>query len=447
MEGVAVPVAKVARSPFPRVFWVANFVEVLERFAYYGIYFGFGIYMTHLGYSRDQLGIVQSLFLLLSYSVPVISGSFADRYGFKKVLIVSYLAYLPSILLLLVTKSLSGIMVTMLLIGMAAGIFKPLVAGSVRVMTDSTNKTLGFGIFYAMVNIGGTLGPIVAGVLRAISWNYAFAAAGVSIVLMLLVTIFFYEEPPREKRGKSVGETLKEIGLTLADWKFSTFLVLLGFFWWLPFRAFFNLCGLYTDSNLDTARLYQDIRWFFSTILFFIPGAGEAIANLLSQEKDGVRHILGETISSTGWVIMVCQVFVSRAAEKARAMPAFMLGLLLSGLGFVVIGRAAVTSPSLIFPGIALFAIGEMLCSPRIQEYITWIAPKDKAGLYMGSNFLGTMIGGFTSGAIYTTLSDRFAKAGVPGRVWDVMALNVFVAIGVFWLFRRVAGDFKEMES
>jgi hypothetical protein len=57
------------------------------------------------------------------------------------------------------------------------------------------------------------------------------------------------------------------------------------------------------------------------------------------------------------------------------------------------------------------------------------------------------MIGGFTSGAIYTTLSDRFAKAGVPGRVWDVMALNVFVAIGVFWLFRRVAGDFKEMES
>ncbi len=89
-----------ARTPFPAVFWVANTVEVLERFAYYGIYMGFGIYMASLGYSRDQLGIVQSLFLLLSYVTPVISGTFADRYGFKKVLIVSYLAYLPSILLL-----------------------------------------------------------------------------------------------------------------------------------------------------------------------------------------------------------------------------------------------------------------------------------------------------------------------------------------------------------
>ena len=72
-----------SRTPFPRVFWVANSIEVLERFAYYGIYFGFGIYMASLGYSWAQLGVVQSVFLLLSYGIPVISGTFADRYGFK----------------------------------------------------------------------------------------------------------------------------------------------------------------------------------------------------------------------------------------------------------------------------------------------------------------------------------------------------------------------------
>ena len=43
------------RTPFPPVFWVANLIEVLERFSYYGIYFGFGIYMTSLSYSQDQL--------------------------------------------------------------------------------------------------------------------------------------------------------------------------------------------------------------------------------------------------------------------------------------------------------------------------------------------------------------------------------------------------------
>src|SRR5574341_1676723 len=173
-----------ARTPFPRVFWVANLVEVLERFAYYAIYFGFGIYMESLGYSRGQLGIVQSIFLFLSYVTPVISGTFADRFGFKKVLIVSYLAYLPSVLLLLVTRSYSGLALTMLSIGLAAGIFKPLISGTVRTVSDKTNKTLGFGIFYAMVNIGATFGPIIMGNLRAVSWNHAFVAAAIGIGAM-----------------------------------------------------------------------------------------------------------------------------------------------------------------------------------------------------------------------------------------------------------------------
>jgi proton-dependent oligopeptide transporter, POT family len=157
--------------------------------------------LQYLGYSRDQLGIIQSLFLALSYLIPVFSGSLADKYGFKKMLMVSYLAYLPSILLLIFTKSFSGIALTMLSIGFAAGIFKPLISGTVRAVTDSTNKTLGFGIFYQMVNLGASFGPLVAGNLRAISWNYAFYAAAIAIGVMFLITLFFYKEPPREIEG------------------------------------------------------------------------------------------------------------------------------------------------------------------------------------------------------------------------------------------------------
>ena len=247
------------RTAFPRVFWVANSIEVLERFAYYGIYFGFGIYMASLGYTRAQLGVVQSIFLLLSYGIPVISGTFADRYGFKKVLIVSYLTYLPTILLLIYTKSFSGIVLTMLSIGLAAGIFKPLIAGTVRAITDRTNKTLGFGIFYAMVNIGGSFGPIVLGKLRAISWEYAFMAAAAAVVVMLLITIFFYEEPEREIDDVSLGQKFKDIGIALGDLKLTTLLVILGFFFWLPFWCFFNLCAVYVDGNMDSARLYESM--------------------------------------------------------------------------------------------------------------------------------------------------------------------------------------------
>jgi dipeptide/tripeptide permease len=425
------------RTQFPPVFWVANLIEVLERFSYYGIYFGFGIYMEHLGYSRGQLGIVQSIFLALSYAVPVISGTFADRYGFKKVLIVSYLAYLPSILLLIFTKSFSGIALTMLSIGLAAGIFKPLISGTVRAVTDKTNKTLGFGIFYAMVNVGGSFGPIIAGKLRAISWNYAFIAAAVSIVCMLLITIFFYKEPEREIEGTTLGEKFRDIGTALSDLKFSAFLVLLGLFFWLPFWAFFNLCAVYVDSNVDTARLYQDLQGVF----------GSWFADFFSHVDDqGVRRILGETISHTGYIIMILQVFISSYLERFRAMPAFMVGLFLSAVGFVILGLANVAAASFVFLGIFFFAVGEMVASPRIQEYITWIAPKEKAGLYMGSNFLAVGIGGFTSG-LYTWLSGRFADAGHADYVWYVLAAHLIVAILVLNLFTRFAGEFKEQEA
>jgi proton-dependent oligopeptide transporter, POT family len=423
------------RTPFPPVFWVANVIEILERFAYYGIYFGFGIYMTSLGYSRDQLGIIQSVFLLLSYTVPIVSGSFADRYGFKRVLIVSYLAYLPSILLLILTRSFSGIALTMLSLGLAAGIFKPLVSGTIRVASDSTNKTLAFGIFYAMVNIGGSFGPIVLGKLRAISWNYAFLAGAASIGVMLVITLLFYKEPPREATGETLADRLRGIGTALGDVRFAIFLLLLGVFFWLPFWAFFNLCALYVDKNIDTARLAAGM----SAVL------GPGIAGFFTHVDDqGVRRVLGETISHTGWIIILLQLVVSRVAEKFRPMPSFMVGFLISGAGLVVLGLARTGAPGLVFLGIGGFALGEMICSPRIQEYITWIAPKEKAGLYMGSNFLGTAIGGLTSGVIYTSLYGRFDAAGTPQYVWYVMGAHMALAAAVFWLFVRFAGEFQE---
>lgn len=425
------------RTPFPKVFWIANTIEVLERFAYYGIYMGFGIYMEYLGYTKAQLGFVQSLFLFFSYTIPVISGTFADRFGFKKVLIVAYLAYLPSILLLIVTRSFNGIALTMLSIALAAGTFKPLVSGTVRVVTDQTNKTLGFGIFYAMVNIGGTFGPIVAGKLRAISWNHAFVAAAIAIGFMLLITILFYKEPEREIEGATLKQKFRDIYVALSDKKFALFIVLLGIFFWLPFWAFFNLTALYMDRNLDTARLYSNMVGIFGTWFTGI---------FAHQDETGTWRLLGETVSTTGYIIMIFQVFVSRITEKTKAIPTFLTGLFIAAVGLALMGVARITAPAVVFPGIILFAIGEMTSSPRIQEYITWIAPKEKAGLYMGSNFLATGIGGFLSG-FYTKLYGTFRDMDHPEYVWFTLAVHFVLGIVAIHLFTNSLGEFKEMDK
>jgi dipeptide/tripeptide permease len=426
------------RSAFPGVFWVANSVEVLERFAYYGIYMGFGIYMASLGYSQAQLGIVQSIFLLFSYVIPVISGTFADRFGFKKVLIVSYLAYLPSILLLILTRSFSGIALTMLSIALAAGIFKPLISGTVRAVTDKTNKTLGFGIFYAMVNVGASFGPIVAGKLRAISWNHAFVAAAIAIGFMLLITIFFYKEPERELKPVPLRNKLLEILEALSDGKFFVFLLLIGLFFWLPFWAFFNLLAIYIDGSLDTATLYQQLRSVFGT----------AFANFFSHpDENGTWRLLGETVSHTGYVIMIFQVFVSRIFEKRPAVSTFLIGLGVLAFGFVLLAYANIGSVAWVFLGITFVAIGEMISSPRIQEYITWIAPKEKAGLYMGTNFLAIGLGGALSGVVYTSLYGVFKEMQHPEYAWFTLALHMVLGIIAMQIFTRSAGEFTELDE
>ena len=112
-----------------------------------------------------------------------------------------------------------------------------------------------------------------------------------------------------------------------------------------------------------------------------------------------------------------------------------------------IIGFAKLTPPAIVLLGIAIFALGEMISSPRIQEYITWIAPKEKAGLYMGTNFLATGIGAAFSGVTYTTLYGYVRSVGHPEYVWYALAAHLIVGIGVIKLFTAKLGEFEELEE
>ncbi|MHA7111566.1 MFS transporter [Sunxiuqinia elliptica] len=421
------------RTKFPKVFWVANTIEVLERFAYYGIYMSFGIYLGELGFSKGDLGVIQSIFLALSYLIPLFSGTFADRYGFKKMLIISYLAYLPSILLLIITQTFNGIALTMLTIGFAAGIFKPLISSTVRATTDSTNKTLGFGIFYQMVNLGASVGPIIMGKLRGWSWDYVFYTAAATIGLMFIITLLFYKEPERELEGVTLKQKFIDMGEALSNFKFLSFLILLGIFFWLPFWAFFNTLAVYINDYLDTAALYNSVQMVL----------GSTVTQVISSQEGGVWRINAEAISHTGYIIIVFQLIISRIFEKRAAIPSFMFGLLVAASGFVVLGLSATHAQGLVFLGVFLFAVGEMISSPRIQEYIMWIAPKEKAGLYMGTNFLATFIGATLSG-VYTWLMGIYENSGHPEYIMYTLTVHMILGILAISLFVKKLGEFQE---
>jgi MFS family permease len=87
-----------------------------------------------------------------------------------------------------------------------------------------------------------------------------------------------------------------------------------------------------------------------------------------------------------------------------------------------------------------------MISSPRIQEYIMWIAPKEKAGLYMGTNFLAVFVGALLSG-LYTGFLGTFEASGNPEYIMYILAGHTLIGIAAIYIFTKTLGEFKELEK
>jgi POT family proton-dependent oligopeptide transporter len=407
-----------SRTGYPRVFWVGNVIEILERFAYYGLYMGFQIYATKtvlaggLGWSESRLGVVQSIFLFLSYSVPLISGVLADRYGFRRMLLYSYVLYLPGFLLLAVTRDFVLVLGVMILIAVAAGIFKPLIAGTVRLTTDATNRTLGFGIFYLMVNVGAFFGPLIAGALRTINWNYAFFSAATAVLAMIVLTLLLYRNPIEPNAGRAerspLGKHLLEIWPFLKEGRLLAFILLFGVLIEIPFWSFFNLCPMYVDRFVATDKLYAA----FTSVL------PDAFVNLFATPD---HRIAGETLAHTALYIIIFQLLVTRLSEKRRSIPVISLGIAIMLLGCLGLWAATGEIPWFMFAGTFLFALGEMACMPRMEQYLISMLPPEKTGLGGGLLRVPVAIGAGLSGITINPLYGRFITDGRPQLIWLVL--------------------------
>ncbi len=189
---------------FPATFWVANTMEIFERMAWYGFFVVASLYITGpvetggLGFTSEQRGQIQAIVPFLLYLMPVLTGALADRYGYKKMFIIAYVGMVLSYYGLGQFKTMPTFLAAFMCVAVAAAIFKPVVVGTVARLTSESNSRVGFGIFYMMVNVGGFLGPIVAGVVRGISWSYVFIACSGWAAVNLIIVLLFYREPTTE---------------------------------------------------------------------------------------------------------------------------------------------------------------------------------------------------------------------------------------------------------
>ncbi len=113
--------------------------------------------------------------------------------------IIAFLIMIVSYFLLGQFHALPGFVMAFTFVAVGAAIFKPVVVGTVARVTNEANSATGFGIFYMMVNIGGFLGPIVAGLVRGWGWQYVFVACSGWALVNLVLVLVFYKEPPSDR--------------------------------------------------------------------------------------------------------------------------------------------------------------------------------------------------------------------------------------------------------
>jgi POT family proton-dependent oligopeptide transporter len=199
---------------FPRTFWIANVMELFERGAYYGVMSVLAVYLRMstqdggLGFSETSVGFLQSIMLTLTYVMPIVGGALAERYGYRRFLLLAFAVLTVGYFASGRTTSYSIIFLTLLLIAVGSGIFKSILSGTITRTTTDGNRSLGFGIYYWMINLGAFLSPILVSYLKgSFSWSYVFMASAIWCVAMLVLTMVAYREPERPTSTKGMGRT------------------------------------------------------------------------------------------------------------------------------------------------------------------------------------------------------------------------------------------------
>lgn len=388
---------------FPRTFWVANTIELVERFAWYGFFMLFANYLTQspefgaLGFSQSEKGWLMGVGTGILYFLPVITGAIADAWGYKRVLILSFLIYVSAFLLLPMMTSFVGVFLMYLYLALGAALFKPIVSATVAKTTNSETASIGFGIFYMMVNFGAFLGPLCTMANNNGSYKTIFYISA-GIISLNFLFVLFYNEPKRNKTSQNIIEvfktTFRNIAEALTDVRFVIFLVLVSGFWAMYHQLFYTL-PVFIHQWVDTSLVYDIFN---------------GICPWITKTYGENGQMQSEFITNfDAMFIILFQIIISSLVMRLKAINSMIIGFLVCSIGMAL----TLLTQNVIFTIIAIFvfSVGEMMGSPKITEYISQIAPKDKVALYMGCSFIPVFLGnigaGIISGNVYASVADK----------------------------------------
>ena len=483
-----------------RVYWIANWMELVERFAYYGVRVVLPVFLVSAiangGPELDhkQKGEIYAVWAVVQSFIPILSGGFADRFGYKLNIAISTVLKFVGYLIMGYTVALSNLLSGMplaearaangsdyayevffigaMFLATGTAIFKPGVQGLIAAKMPKSSASLGWGLFYQMVNIGGFLGPLIAGFMRAnavkevataaqaAEFATRTAAESATAAEVAAKAAAAADAPAGAADIAAAAAELAQNAASAADAALasSTAEAIAAWhvvFWicaaaialnFLPLLFFRDPESPVKDETLNPlVLLYRAIKGLLEPRLFFftISFAGfwlmffqlfDILPNFIDDWVDSrmvaqfLSNIFGAGLVPTvnggnltqEWMINVNAGLISLLAfvvgyltGKMRSLTAIIVGIAVSAVGIYALGLSM--SGWWIIGAICLFSLGEMMASPTKMRYLAGIAPPGREGLYMGYvNFtvgIGWSIGSIIAGNLYQENGDKTVLA------------------------------------
>ncbi len=387
------------RRGFERPFWIANISEIFERLSYYAVFSTLALYLNQtLGFSSALSASLSGIFGGAVWVMAIFGGALADRVGFRRALSAAYFIltcayfmvgsigapWLAPVRAVVPLGLLAGVILFLPALGVA--LVKPSVVGTTARASKESVRSIGYAIYYTMVNIGSTMGPFLAGWLHSrLPPQDVFLIAALSVALMFFVVLVFFREPRArvDESSTSLAKTTRDFLTVFGNWRFVLFLVIFSGYWIVYWQQYLILpiyIHDYVDPNANTAMILITDPLIVITLTVAM--------NALTKRIPSFKALtLGTLVTSVGWLLI--------AAKASVLMAIFSLVVL---------------------------ALGEIIQSPRYYEYISRLAPPGQQGTYMGFAFLPIGIGSIVGGWFGGTLLQHYGSAGArPATIWLIV--------------------------
>ncbi len=409
------------RTGFQRPFWIANTTELFERLAFYAPKAVLTLYLVEsLKFSRTDAGKLTGIFGFVVWFLPVLGGTLADRFGFRRTLASAYLILTVGYFLL--GSVMSGFLAPLrdqvpfywfvlgilLVPALGPGVVKPIVAGTTARASTESVRSLGYSIYYTIVNVGGMLGPLMAYQVRTtLGVEAVFKVSALTTFAMFIFTLVFFKEPVRvtqpatgSGQATSVAQALKNMVVVFGNIRFMSFLVIFSGFYIVFWQQYVALPLFLHDVN---------------------PSANADL--LLSVDPATV----------------VALTFVVNLLTKPFApFLTIVAGVLISALSWLILGIGG-GSTGLVIATLIVLALGELTLSPKYYDYVSRLAPSGQEALFMGFSFMPVAVGDLVGSPLGGWLSQHYSTdLHQPNHMWFVVTGVGLLTVVLLLIYDRV---------